>query len=486
MQQLLHIDPSEQSRLAQEQFPVAFGAGEFAGYAAPFMVPETFLPQLARLPAVVRGAASIGGISALMKPEEGELSRLQAGILGGVVGGAAPPLVGLAQRGVRAVSPAVQRAIKVFERKAAKRTAEVVKPAEIPKPPPVQPAPKIEAAAPKTAAVEAKPAPSLKALQDEYEKLVLSPQQPSAQARVKELSAEITRRLEAGEVPSAGRDTTLAFMGANPDIMRAAGEDAVRAARVVSNATADLIRSTQTPPKVLAGVKQARVAMINHDRATRAAGFTRLQLRKVIDDVVPNRGQQMSMIHAYEGKLRGKNWNQLSEIEKGALRWAAQEKAKLNKFVRDNKILKPMSEEEVNHIRHWWINPKTGSPYPGMYGKFSESVPQAKPRSVSTYQVGIDKYGMKPATTNIGELIGLDWESATRAYQARNMFKLLNSIKTQSGDQIILRRGRPPRDIRFVERWDQLRRQGLAKLLVFTRTYTPSFVRTWRTRPMLH
>jgi hypothetical protein len=211
------------------------------------------------------------------------------------------------------------------------------------------------------------------------------------------------------------------------------------------------------------------------------------------------------MIHAYENKMRGKFWNQLTEIEKGVLRWAAQEKVKVNDFIAGNKILDQMSEAEINHLYHWWINPKTGAPYPGKYSKFSKGLPQAKQRVVSTYASGIER-GMTPASTNIGDLIGLELESATRAHQARNMFKLLNSIKTQSGDQILLRKGKLPRDIRFVERWDHLTKQGLAedyvrynhpaldktlsfkdaKLLVFTRTYTPSFVRTWRTRPMLH
>jgi hypothetical protein len=303
----------------------------------------------------------------------------------------------------------------------------------------------------------------LESLQDEYKVLAEKEASQSIhftakhRARMQELSEKIT-----AEFDKRGGSNTVSFMGANPDIMRSVGEDAVKAARLVSRATADIIQATKTPPGILRGVKQAKEAMVDHDRLIRDAEFTHKLLEKTVRDVVPDTERQMLMVHAYENKMRGSHWKKLNEIEKGVVRWAAQEKAKLNRFIVENGVLEQMSEKEFNHIFHSWIDPKTGSPYATMYGKFSKGLPQAKQRKIPTYEAGMAA-GLKPATTNMGKMIGLEWEAAMRAQQSRTMFKTLNSIATESGDKIVLRKGKPAQGIRFVERWDKLKNQGLTE-----------------------
>lgn len=121
-----------------------------------------------------------------------------------------------------------------------------------------------------------------------------------------------------------------------------------------------------------------------------------------------------------------------------------------------------MESEDVNHIFHHWIDLKTGEPFAPVYGKFSKGLPQAKQRTIPTYEEGI-KQGLTPATTNIGKLIGLEWEAATRANNARQLVKTLHGVKGDPEMSITLRRGAEPKPIRMVERWDLLQKQGLSE-----------------------
>ena len=231
--------------------------------------------------------------------------------------------------------------------------------------------------------------------------------------------------------------------------------------KLISSKTSEIIESVKTPPEIKTGVKSAKDAMIEHDRNIRRAESTSMLFEKTVQDIVPDPQRQMLMVHAYENKLKGKYWNQLNEIEKGVVRWAGEEKGKLNKYIKENDILETMPEDEnINHIFHHWINPATKEPYSAVYGRFSKGLPQAKQRLIPTYEKGIES-GMQPATPNIGKLIGLEWESATRANNARQLVKTLHGIKGDSEVKIALRKGSQPQPIRMVERWDLLQKQGL-------------------------
>ena len=239
-------------------------------------------------------------------------------------------------------------------------------------------------------------------------------------------------------------------------------EGSMKAMKDISASTAQIIESTKVKPEIHKGVKVAKEAMIEHDRNIRAAEFTSKQLEKVVKEVVPKEDRQMEMVHAYEQKMRGKHWDNLTKIEKGVVKWAAQEKAKLNKYIKDNNVLEMMESKNINHIFHHWINPVSGKPYAAVYGKFSKGLPQAKQRTVLTYETGINEAGLKPATTNLGKLIGIEWEAATRANSARQLFKELHGIKGDPEMSIELTRGKPPCPVRMVERWDKLQKQGLS------------------------
>ena len=196
--------------------------------------------------------------------------------------------------------------------------------------------------------------------------------------------------------------------------IEAASAEAVKAGRVVqapsevkiSKATNSIIKRADPVPEIKKGMDNAIDAMKEHDRWIRDAEFTSRVLRKYGEDNVP-KNRQMLMIHAYEHKMKGKYWDQLTPEEQNIVRYAAKEKAKLNKFIDDNVILERMEEKNVNHIFHHWINPKSGQPYKAMYGKFSKGLPQARQRVIPTYETGIKK-GLVPATTNIFELIDLN------------------------------------------------------------------------------
>lgn len=249
--------------------------------------------------------------------------------------------------------------------------------------------------------------------------------------------------------------------------IEAAGGEAAKAGRVVQEAwkvklskvTDNLIKRAKPLPEIKGGVNVAIEAMKEHDRWIRDAEWTSKELKQFGEKYIP-KDRQMLMVHAYEHKMKGKYWDQLTPKEQNIVRYIAEEKAKLNKFIDDNEILERMEEKNINHIFHHWINPKSGVPYKAMYGKFSKGLPQAKQRYISTYEAGI-KQGLTPATTNPFELIGLEWESAARAYNTRRLVQTLHNIGAEKSVSIQPIPGKPVKPIRMVERWDLLEKQGL-------------------------
>jgi len=283
----------------------------------------------------------------------------------------------------------------------------------------------------------------LKDLEDRQAKVTV------AETELETLKAEMRKQPEPA--------MTLGFMGMSPDVAKKLGENVVAGMKSVSAATSQIIESAKTPPQLTKGID----AMIEHNRNIRRSESTAALLEKTVNDIVPSGDRQMLMTHAIEQKMKGPYWDQLTEIEKGVTRWLDEEKQKLNQYVKDNEVLDMMPEsEDITHIYHHWINPETGKPYQAMYGKFSKGLPQAKQRTIPTYEAGISE-GMTPATTNPGKLIGLEWQSVMRANNARQLFKTLHGVKGDPGTSIILSEGGNPQPIRAVERWDKLAKQGL-------------------------
>lgn len=262
----------------------------------------------------------------------------------------------------------------------------------------------------------------------------------------------------------------LGVLGA-PETYKALSATATKTMRNISETTSEMVKKAQEKPEIKRGVKEAKETMIEHDRQIRRSESTHQLLKKTVKDIVKDKDRQMLIIHASEHKLRGGFWNKLTEIEKGVARWAVQEKGKLQRFIKDNEILELMKDPDLNHFFHHWINPKSGKPYAAMYSKFSKGLPQAKQRKIRSYAIGMKATpdlpmgtggGMKPATTNIGDLIGLEWESAMRAHQTRQMFKSLAEIQGEKGVEITRVPSAQAKPVRFIERWDKLQQQGLA------------------------
>jgi len=254
---------------------------------------------------------------------------------------------------------------------------------------------------------------------------------------------------------SKQKNTTL-YSGIDPtkivDVMKS-----------ISAKTSEIYESVKTPPSITEGVGAAKDAMIEHHRSIRSAESTSKLLEKTVNDIVPDKERQMMMVHAYEHKLKGKEWDGLTEIEKGVVRWLGQEKYKLGKYIKDNDIFETMPpSEDINHIYHSWINPETGEPFKAMYGKFSKGLPQAKQRTIPDYTTGIEK-GMTPTTTNLGKLVGMEIESVTRANNARQLFKTLHGIKGDENMSFIRSNGGSPKPIRMIEGWSALEKQGLTE-----------------------
>lgn len=231
----------------------------------------------------------------------------------------------------------------------------------------------------------------------------------------------------------------------------------------VGKVVADIRKKITIPENLRGSMKTSLDSMIEHHRSIRHSEFLSKELTKAVNDVVKDPERQFLMAQAYEHQMKGKYWEQLNPTEKELVNYLSKEKAKLDQFIKDNDILE-MKEmpQGVNHIFHHWIDPKTGKPFKATYGKFTKGLPQARQRTHMTFEEGM-KNGLKPATVNLGELIGLEWEAAVRANSARELFKTLHGVKGDPDMTIVLRTGKPAKPIRMIERWDMLQKQGLSE-----------------------
>lgn len=231
----------------------------------------------------------------------------------------------------------------------------------------------------------------------------------------------------------------------------------------VGKVVADIRKKITIPENLRGSMKTSLDSMIEHHRSIRHSEFLSKELTKAVNDVVKDPERQFLMTQAYEHQMKGKYWEQLNPTEKELVNYLSKEKAKLDQFIKDNDILE-MKEmpQGVNHIFHHWIDPKTGKPFKATYGKFTKGLPQARQRTHMTFEEGM-KNGLKPATVNLGELIGLEWEAAVRANSARELFKTLHGVKGDPDMTIVLRTGKPAKPIRMIERWDMLQKQGLSE-----------------------
>lgn len=309
-------------------------------------------------------------------------------------------------------------------------------------------------------------------------KLIKAPKPKPVTAPVKVKKAPLLLQGEKGKVVGKrevlGEPTELGFMGVTPESMKALGEPVTKAMRSISASTSQMIKGVKAKPEIVKGVKVAKETMIEHDRFIRQSEATSMLLKRTVEKAIPSKDRQMLMAHAIEHRNKGPFWDRLTAVEKGFAQQLSREKTKLDQFVGENKVLEMLPESEnIRHLSHFWIDSKTGKPFKTMYGRLSKGLPQAKQRTIQDYAtgmkatpdnpLGLGKGGMKPSTTNPGEMIGLGWESVMRAHQTRQMIKSIYNIEAEKGASIKLTMKGKPYPIRMLERWDLLEKQGLTE-----------------------
>jgi len=222
------------------------------------------------------------------------------------------------------------------------------------------------------------------------------------------------------------------------------------------------VRQSRSAKPTGDSVKDALESMTEHDRIIRDGEFLEHYLKKVFEDAVPDKAEQLNIIHAYENKFAKKYVDQLSKEGRQALLWLNKEMKKIRKYVLDNEVLEPIDEKNINYITHWWKNPKTGEAYEFDYGRMSKAIPQQRQRKIPTYAEGIAD-GLVPATTNPGELAGKIWANVLRVDQTRKTIADLSSIQVAGGAHIKRTTNSKGKPIALVETWSTLDSQGMTE-----------------------
>jgi len=199
----------------------------------------------------------------------------------------------------------------------------------------------------------------------------------------------------------------------------------------------------------------AKEAMVWHNRGIRNSELLPQMYKKQTEKVVSDPERQMLISHAIEHRLKGEEWDQLNPAERHLAKSLSTEHDRLDDYIEKNGLVSKETLEkfrsgEVRHVSHFWINPETGEKFITEYGKFTKQSPLQKERHIYDYREGIAR-GLKPATSNPGEQLGLEWRSMVRANSAREMLKTLHGLPGDPNTTIQLRPNSKPRPLRMVE-----------------------------------
>lgn len=270
-----------------------------------------------------------------------------------------------------------------------------------------------------------------------------------------EITLKMKRKLERAKVVPKAKPTELGALGA-PETFRALRE-------TTRKATDKLVQGVKAPPGIGRGVKAAKDVMTQHDRQIRFAESTHQLLKKSYNEMISDPVSQKKVLNAVNQPGNRKLHRDLTPQEKGAATWMTEELNKQREFNRKYQIVPEVElPEGVRYIKGWYKDPKTGKAYTGKYGKFSKSLPEAHTKKYPTYEAA-EKAGLKPATYNLGDIIGEGWESLTRAHSAREMIKRIGKIQAEEGVSLVRSTAGKPKPIRMVEDWGRLEKQGLEK-----------------------
>ncbi len=151
----------------------------------------------------------------------------------------------------------------------------------------------------------------------------------------------------------------------------------------------------------------------------------------------------------------------LPDTQRGIISHLNELQKSITHYLVDNNVLdKDTAIRHPDYLKGWWIDPKTGEPFSPFWGRFAKGSPMMKEKTYPTHKEAIEA-GMTPATTNLGELVGMSWQEAHRIVETRKMFSTLNQIESiTAADTMPRKAGAVPKPLRVVESWSRLGQYG--------------------------
>lgn len=214
------------------------------------------------------------------------------------------------------------------------------------------------------------------------------------------------------------------------------------------------------PPVTARGVTEALEAGIRHRQRVSDAKAVIMQLRAQFKEWAPDQSRWENILHATQQGPKSTHWADLTPTEKKTATWLREELKQMEKFALDAKLIDaPRSRLEGHvYVPQLYVNPKTGKPFATTYGEFSQASPRLQKKKYETYEAAMGA-GFKPTTKNVGEMIGLGYESLFRAHAARKLYQDLHNTTYSTDIRMPTKKG--SRDLMMVESWKDLVENGL-------------------------
>lgn len=172
-------------------------------------------------------------------------------------------------------------------------------------------------------------------------------------------------------------------------------------------------------------VDRGRTALILHDERFKESDITAINWSQTFDKMVPDPARRMPLIHAFQQGRESKWYQQLNGDEKALLEWAWPVADRISHVAIDlNGIQARELPKDWHYLKQWWTNPETGDPYQATYGKFARHGPSEKMKTHESYEAGIGE-GLKPATDNLGSILGEMLKETFMVRESRDMYATL-------------------------------------------------------------
>lgn len=206
--------------------------------------------------------------------------------------------------------------------------------------------------------------------------------------------------------------------------------------------------------------------LFEHRIAIRTLKVNRLVLGKQFERENIPKAIQPQFLHAVEEGSESKAYKGLSpELQEKADKWrqVAREHEEAN--VATGIVGKKVDREPNQvYLHHNYVNEKTGERFETSYGEFTTGAPQLREAKYRTYQEA-EGFGLKPATYNVGDLIGAGSEGVGRAAEGRLVIRDLSTTQIPGDFEIQVAQGqhKTTRPAMMVELWSDIANNGLTK-----------------------